>query len=104
MNVISHFSKGVIAIPFNFRAAIQFKLLPPTYDLPVVKPKRQSYEWYHPKGILKRNWILKHVHVLPAVIVVFQDLEWNDPQWTEKQYECMSMMQTIKNSTQVKLC
>lgn len=83
-----------------FSAAIQFKLLPPNYEFPVVKPKRQSYEWYHPKGILKRNWILKHLHVLPAVIVLFQDLEWNDPQWTEKQYQCVSMMQTIKTMTQ----
>lgn len=66
----------------------------------MVKPKRQSYEWYHPKGILKRNWILKHLHVLPAVIVLFQDLEWNDPQWTEKQYQCVSMMQTLKTMIQ----
>lgn len=83
------------------RAAIQFKLLPSNYEIPIVKPKRQSYEWYHPKGILKRNWILKHLHVLPAVIVLFQDLEWNDPEWTEKQYQCVSFMQTIKTMTQV---
>lgn len=67
----------------------------------MVKPKRQSYEWYHPKGILKRNWILKHLHVLPAVVVLFQDLEWNDPQWTEKQYQCVQLIQTIKHSIQV---
>lgn len=72
------------------------------YELPVVKPKRQSYEWYQPKGILKRNWILKHLHVLPAVVVLFQDIEWNDPEWTEKQYQCASMVQTIKNSIQVR--
>lgn len=67
-----------------------------------MKPKRQSYEWYQPKGILKRNWILKHLHVLPAVVVLFQDIEWNDPEWTEKQYQCVSMVQTIKNSIQVR--
>lgn len=83
------------------RAAIQFKLLPSNYEIPIVKPKRQSYEWYHPKGILKRNWILKHLHVLPAVIVWFQDIEWNDPEWTEKQYQCVSFIQTIKTMTQV---
>lgn len=85
------------------RAAIHFKLLPQIYELPVVKPKRPSYEWYHPKGILKRNWILKHLHVLPAVIVLFQDLEWNDPEWTQKQYQIVSAMQTIKTSAQVRL-
>lgn len=39
------------------------------------------------------------MHVLPAVIVLFQDIDWNDPQWTEKQYQCASLMQTIKNLT-----
>lgn len=37
--------------------------------------------------------------MLPAVIVLFQDIEWNDPQWTEKQYQCASLMQSLKNLT-----
>lgn len=80
--------------------SIQYKLLPSNYEFPVSKPKRQSYEWYHPKGILKRNWMLKHLHVLPAVVILFQDLEWNDPQWSEKQRECASIIQSLKNSLQ----
>lgn len=88
----------------NDRSQIQFKLLPPNYEFPVSKPKRTSYEWYHPKGILKKNWMLKHLHVLPAVVVLFQDIEWNDPLWSEKQLHCAAQMQTIKNSLQVRLC
>ncbi|XP_058459958.1 trafficking protein particle complex subunit 11 isoform X2 [Malaya genurostris] len=80
--------------------SIQYKLLPTNYEFPVSKPKHQSYEWYHPKGILKRNWMLKHLHVLPAVVVLFQDLEWNDPQWSEKQLQCASIIQSLKNSLQ----
>ncbi|XP_053683190.1 trafficking protein particle complex subunit 11 [Sabethes cyaneus] len=80
--------------------SIQYKLLPPNYEFPVSKPKHQSYEWYHPKGILKRNWMLKHLHVLPAVVVLFQDLEWNDPQWSDKQLQCASIIQSLKNSLQ----
>lgn len=83
------------------RAQIQFKLLPANYEFPVSKPKRQTYEWYQPKGILKRNWMLKHLHVLPAVIVLFQDIEWNDPQWSEKLLQCASIVQSLKNSLQV---
>ncbi|KAM7354828.1 trafficking protein particle complex subunit 11 gry [Cochliomyia hominivorax] len=82
------------------RAAVQFKLLPNNYDFPVAKPKRNSYEWYHPKGILKRNWMLKHLHVLPAVVVLFQDMEWNDVNWTEKQMQCAATIQSLKNSLQ----
>ncbi|XP_017000821.2 trafficking protein particle complex subunit 11 [Drosophila takahashii] len=82
------------------RAAVQYKLLPPNYEFPVAKPKRASYEWYHPKGILKRNWMLKHLHVLPSVVVLFQDMEWNDLQWTEKQVQCAGIVQALKNSLQ----
>ncbi|XP_023169489.1 trafficking protein particle complex subunit 11 isoform X2 [Drosophila hydei] len=82
------------------RAAVQYKLLPPNYEFPVAKPKRASYEWYHPKGILKRNWMLKHLHVLPSVVVLFQDIEWNDSQWTEKQVQCAAIVQGLKNALQ----
>lgn len=82
------------------RPAVQFKILPPNYEFPVAKPKRASYEWYHPKGILKRNWMLKHLHVLPSVVVLFQDMEWNDPLWTDKQLQCASTIQSLKNSLQ----
>lgn len=82
------------------RAAVQYKLLPPNYEFPVAKPKRASYEWYHPKGILKRNWMLKHLHVLPSVVVLFQDMEWNDLQWTEKQVQCAGIVQALKNALQ----
>lgn len=83
------------------RPQIQFKLLPDNYEFPVSKPKRQSYEWYQPKGILKKNWMQKHLQVLPAVVVLFQDIEWNDGSWSEKQLQCASLMQTLKNSLQV---
>ncbi|XP_030385750.1 trafficking protein particle complex subunit 11 [Scaptodrosophila lebanonensis] len=82
------------------RAAVQYKLLPPNYEFPIAKPKRASYEWYQPKGILKRNWMLKHLHVLPSVVVLFQDLEWNDAEWAEKQVHCASLMQGLRNALQ----
>lgn len=45
--------------------------------------------------------MLKHLHVLPAVVVLFQDLEWNDSQWSEKQVQCASLIQSLKNGLQV---
>lgn len=82
------------------RTALNFKLLPIGTEFPVAKPKTRSYEWYHPKGILKRNWLTKHLNILPSVVVLFQNLEWSDPQWTEKQLQCASHVQSIKNSLQ----
>ncbi|XP_050682562.1 trafficking protein particle complex subunit 11 [Leptidea sinapis] len=78
------------------RASVRFKLLNNTFEFPVVKPKRNSYEWYIPKGILKKNWIPKRVSLIPAVIVIFYDMEWNDPQWNEKIIECASRVQSIR--------
>lgn len=83
-----------------FRANIQYKLLPYNCEFPVAKPKRTSYEWYQPRGILKRNWMLKHLHVLPAVIVVFQNFEWDDANWLEKQNQCATLIQTVRSALQ----
>ncbi|XP_043524770.1 trafficking protein particle complex subunit 11 isoform X1 [Frieseomelitta varia] len=79
-------------------SAIQFKLLSPTHEFPTVKPKRNSYEWYKPKGILKRNWMNKYLNEIPAVVVVFYNLDWNDPQWNEKKMECASRVQSLRNA------
>lgn len=92
--------KGIWDAFFNNRrperAGVRFKLLNNTFDYPVVKPKRNSYEWYIPKGILKKNWINKRISLIPAVIIIFYDMEWDDPQWNEKVIECASRVQSIR--------
>ncbi|KAJ8917803.1 hypothetical protein NQ315_010709 [Exocentrus adspersus] len=78
------------------RAPVFFKLISNAYEFPVCKPKRSSYDWYIPKGILKKNWMNKHLYEIPAVIVIFYDLDWNDPQWSEKMIECASRVQSMR--------
>lgn len=78
------------------RPSIQYKIIPSNYECHPKKPKRTSFEWYNPKHILKRNWILKYLHVLPSLIVVFVEIEWKDPQWSEKQLNCATMMQQLR--------
>ncbi|KAH0955604.1 hypothetical protein HN011_000445 [Eciton burchellii] len=77
-------------------AAIQFKLLSLSHEFPTVKPKRSSYEWYIPKGILKKNWMNKYLNDIPSVVVVFYELDWNDPLWNEKKMECASRVQSLR--------
>ncbi|XP_034951307.1 trafficking protein particle complex subunit 11 [Chelonus insularis] len=77
---------------------LQFKLLSPDHVFPTAKPKRNSYEWYIPKGILKRNWMNKYLNKIPAVVVCFYDLDWNDPTWNEKKMKCASKVQSLKCS------
>lgn len=78
------------------RAPVQFKLISNSHEFPVIKPKRNSYDWYIPKGILKRNWMNKHLNEIPAVIVIFYDLDWNDAYWNEKVIECASRVQSMR--------
>lgn len=78
------------------RSPVVFKLIGNAHEFPVVKPKRNSYEWYIPKGILKKNWMNKYLNEIPAVISVFYDLDWNDSQWNEKMIECASRVQSIR--------
>lgn len=58
--------------------------------------QRTSYEWYIPKGILKRKWMLKHLNQIPGVLVMFYDLEWDDPAWKSKHAECANLIQTTR--------
>eukprot|EP00090_Calanus_glacialis_P046275 TRINITY_DN9003_c0_g1_i1.p1 TRINITY_DN9003_c0_g1~~TRINITY_DN9003_c0_g1_i1.p1 ORF type:complete len:1113 (-),score=443.03 TRINITY_DN9003_c0_g1_i1:88-3426(-) len=54
------------------RHALNFSLLNlDNLELPVAKPPRTSYEWFLPRGILKRNWMTKHLQLLPSVVVIF---------------------------------
>lgn len=80
----------------NEKAAVSYKLISNTHKFPVIKPKRNSYDWYVPKGILKNNWMIKHLNELPAVIVIFYDLDWKDSLWNEKMIECASRVQSLR--------
>ena len=54
------------------RHALNYSVLDlDSLEFPVCKPPRTSYEWYLPRGVLKRNWISKHLNQLPSVIVLF---------------------------------
>ncbi|KAG7177145.1 Trafficking protein particle complex subunit 11-like [Homarus americanus] len=78
------------------RTPLHFRLLSPDFQMPPMKQKRQSYEWYIPKGILKSNWISKYLYHVPALVVLFYDLDWNDNSWTEKKNDLASKVQSLK--------
>lgn len=78
------------------RTPLHFRLLSVDFQMPSMKPKRQSYEWYTPKGILKSNWISKYLYKVPSLVVLFYDLDWNDTNWTEKKNELATKVQTTK--------
>ncbi|GBN79374.1 Trafficking protein particle complex subunit 11, partial [Araneus ventricosus] len=67
---------------------------------PEIGAMRTSYDWYVPKGILKTNWLSKHLTEVPAVAVQFVDLDWDSPSWAEKRLECASKLEMLRESLQ----
>jgi hypothetical protein len=58
--------------------------------------QKRSYEFYVPKGILKTHWLNKHLHLVPSLVVVFFVLDWDEPNWKEKQMECATKVELIR--------
>lgn len=58
--------------------------------------QRTSYEWYIPKGILKTGWMNKHLNLVPALLVLFYELDWDDAVWKEKQSECATKVEIVR--------
>ena len=58
--------------------------------------QRTSYEWYIPKGILKTNWMKKHLKEIPAVVVMFFDLDWDEPMWKERLMACATKVEIVR--------
>lgn len=57
-----------------------------------------NYESYTPVGILKKAWIDKHTQEVPSVLVVFYELDWDDPDWDGKKLECQSRVEVVRCS------
>ncbi|QQP52267.1 Uncharacterized protein FKW44_004369 [Caligus rogercresseyi] len=65
-------------------------------EFPPLKERRSNYDWYIPKGILKRNWMSKHLNQIPSVVVLFVQLDWKHPNWMEKILEVSSKVKSVR--------
>ena len=64
--------------------------------LPFSHFQRASYDSYAPRGVLKANWMRKHLEEVPTLVVLFMDLDWNHPSWVEKKTECQSKVESLR--------
>ncbi|MFH4979878.1 hypothetical protein AB6A40_006587 [Gnathostoma spinigerum] len=86
------------------RAPLSIRML--TVNVPIksksttsVKPSKCS------KGILKHAWLKKYVDEVPAVMVVFTDLDWDHPSFNEKVTECQSKISSLSfSSRNTRIC
>ncbi|CAI5443967.1 unnamed protein product [Caenorhabditis angaria] len=76
---------------------LQLRIISGELDLPG-KREKQAGE----KGILRRDWPTKYLDQIPALIVLFVDLDWNHPSWEEKKLEAESKVASIRSQLQQK--
>ena len=82
------------------RLQLSFACLEGDHQYPQSKPKRMSYDWYIPKGLLKSGWLVKHLNQIPSIVVVFFELDWDDLAWRERHQACASRVQVVRSSLQ----
>nr|CAB3267220.1 trafficking protein particle complex subunit 11-like [Phallusia mammillata] len=82
------------------RLQVKFACLPGDHAFPRCKTKRSSYDWYIPKGLLKTKWMTKHLNEIPALVVVFFELDWDELAWRERHLACASRVQVVRTSLQ----
>ncbi|KAF2366830.1 Foie gras liver health family 1 [Trinorchestia longiramus] len=89
--VLSKHSKPTLQTPATFKLTSLDEL-----SLPPMKPRRQSYEWYTPKGVLKSNWMSKYLYKVPALVAIFFSLDWSDSNWLIRKNELASIVSSVK--------
>lgn len=82
------------------RVSVTLKCLPGDHAYPKCKTKRSSYDWYIPKGLLKTEWMQKHLYQVPSVVVIFFELDWDDAAWKERHVMCASRVQVVRSALQ----
>ncbi|KAH8041901.1 hypothetical protein HPB51_019536 [Rhipicephalus microplus] len=82
------------------RSPLNFVILPDKHVFPKPKPKHPSYEWYEERGLLKSNWLHKHLAEVPAVAILFFDMDWDDPNWADKRNDCSAKIRALRASLQ----
>ncbi|CAL2035158.1 unnamed protein product [Caenorhabditis brenneri] len=88
--------KNVVSV-FRHRSTeklpLQIRVVSGELDIPPKRLKKAS-----DRGILRRDWPLKYLEKVPALIVVFIDLDWNHPSWEEKKTEAESKVASVRAS------
>ena len=80
---------------FTAMKRINYQLLTADYEPP---RKSEKMTTRSSRGIIKVEWARKYLSQRPALIVVFIDLNWSHPNWTEKRQECESKIASLRRS------
>ena len=82
------------------RPVINYQLVTASDEYPERSKQKLTYEGYIPEGIVPAGWLHKHLYELPAVLVVFYDLDWDEQDFEPRQTECSSRISCLRHSLQ----
>uniref|UniRef100_A0A7I4YAL7 Foie-gras_1 domain-containing protein n=1 Tax=Haemonchus contortus TaxID=6289 RepID=A0A7I4YAL7_HAECO len=74
------------------RPPLNLRLVSAELELPLGSEKLTG------RGILRRDWPSKYLDRVPALIVLFLDLDWDHPSWSEKKTEAESKCASLRSS------
>eukprot|EP00041_Stephanoeca_diplocostata_P028161 m.788348 g.788348 ORF g.788348 m.788348 type:complete len:1358 (-) comp23316_c0_seq8:298-4371(-) len=86
------------SVPLNYALAEETSTVFPLRKKKVLRQTDFTDEDYVPPGILKQNWVTKHKHVVPSVVVAFFDLEWQDENWTDREASCAKVINELRSA------
>eukprot|EP00053_Salpingoeca_punica_P015497 m.143074 g.143074 ORF g.143074 m.143074 type:complete len:1113 (-) comp16731_c1_seq1:222-3560(-) len=87
------------SVPLNYvLAESPAKVFPKRKDKPH-EVSRLTDEIAEPAGILKARWMSKHMFEVPSVVVVFFELEWEDPAWDSRREQCSRLLQSLREAS-----
>ncbi|CAL8120333.1 unnamed protein product [Orchesella dallaii] len=66
------------------------------HKFPVKKEKNEPIETYAPVGMVKSNWLQKHLQQVPSVVVVCFYIDWSEQYWNDKKTECANKIKELK--------
>ena len=82
------------------RPHLNYQSVPAAHVYPPRPKQRLNYEGYTPEGIIPVGWVNKHLHKLPAAVVLFHELDWDSEEYEQKQAECVSRISCLRQSLQ----
>ncbi|CAG7825272.1 unnamed protein product, partial [Allacma fusca] len=80
----------------NKTTKLVYKIVPIGYKFPTKKVKNDPVECYLPHGLVKSNWVSKHLNDIPAVCIIFFDLNWTSAEWNERKQKCAQLIKQLK--------
>ncbi|CAJ0578792.1 unnamed protein product, partial [Mesorhabditis spiculigera] len=86
-NLVNEFRQRASELPpFNIRALVSGEELP--------HHQKRSNKG---KGYLSREWLEKYRNEVPALVVLYLDLDWDHPSWREKLLEAKGKVESLRS-------